>query len=144
MADSKLTIILGALLVPMLYLIYHDLLLFTVDSEEIRVEKAIQDAISKSGYEDLELRRISEYQCPRDWRQKDKKVRVLHCSASALFTDGTSSEVSIEKKEYVEKFYRGNKERSQVWRKDFTVTIPDLGPDFQGESSISKIIRLGS
>ncbi|WP_406038965.1 hypothetical protein [Succinimonas sp.] len=143
MTDRKLIIILYGLLILMLYIIYNDLLLFTKDGMEDTAEKAVRDAISKSGYEDLELRRISEYHCPRDWNQDDKEVLTLHCSASALFTDGTSAEVSIEQKEFRKPHAdRSGREYMRPYRIIFSVTIQELGPDCQGEASISRIINI--
>ena len=144
MTDRKLIIILYGLLILMLYIIYNDLLLFTKDGMEDTAEKAVRDAISKSGYEDLELRRISEYHCPRDWNQDDKEVLTLHCSASALFTDGTSAEVFIEQKEFRKLHVRRGrgKEYMRPYRIFFSVTIQELGPDCQGEASISRIINI--
>ncbi len=144
MAVSGTKILLFGVVIPAFcYLFYNDLLLFTIDGEEDTVEKAVRNAIAGSGYEDLELRRISDYHCERNRGQKDKEVRTFNCTASAVFTDGTAAEVSVLKKEYMETFYRNRRKREQAWRKDFSVIVHGLGFDVQGEASISKIIRLG-
>lgn len=144
MAVSGTKILLFGVVIPAFcYLFYNDLLLFTIDGEEDTVEKAVRNAIASSGYEDLELRRISDYHCERNRGQKDKEVRAFNCTASAVFTDGTAAEVSVLKKEYMETFYRNRRKREQAWRKDFSVIVHGLGFDVQGEASISKIIRLG-
>ena len=142
MAVSKRNILSWMVLVLVFYFFYNDFLLFTIEGMTNAVEKAVQDAISKSGYKDLELSSISEYHCPRDPGQDYKEVRTLHCSASAVFTDGTSADVSIEQKEFRNTYIRSGRKEMNTYKIIFSVIVQEPDPNVRGVSSISKIIKL--
>ena len=137
------------------FFFYNDFLRFFRDGEINEIEKAVQNAILKSGRTDLELSSISDYDCPRDrwhrdrgkedWSQEDKEdkeVRTLHCTASAVFTNGTSADVSIELTEFNNLYFHHGRKNWNTYKINFSVTIQELGPNVQGESSMSKIINL--
>ena len=105
------------------------------------VEEAVRNVILKNRRTDLDLSQVSDYDCPLVFGQRDEEVLIRNCSALAVFTDGTSAEVSIKQKEFRKKRYRHAREKMVEYKIDFTVTIHGLGPDFQGESSISSILR---
>ena len=121
------------------FLFYHDLYLFTVDGMAGTVEKAVRSAIIKNRRTDLELSHVSDYHCPLVFGQRDEEVRIRNCSASAVFTNGTSAEVSSKQKEFRKKYYSHGREEMQSYKIIFTVTIHGRGPDFQGEATISKL-----
>ncbi len=142
MTVSKKKITLWALLTPvMCFICYHDIYLFCMTGQENIVKEAIRDAVFKSGRPDLELSHISKYSCDSsNMRFRHHKVRIYNCSASAVFDDGASADVSIEKREFTQtrQGYGGGKS-TDVYRITFTVTVHGLGPDMQGEASISDI-----
>ena len=146
MAFNKKKIITCILLAPViLYIAYHDLYLMSGVGDKSIAEKAVRDAILSSGREDLELSQISGYHCNfLNHRQRENKVRTYRCSASAVFADGTSAKVSIQKKEYTRTHYNHGSKHTNVYKIEFTATIHDpghgLGPDIQGSSSITSVI----
>lgn len=143
MKISKQEIATCALIAPVFfYVCYHDVYLCSsLEGEKIIVENAVQDAISGSGRADLEFSRISGYHCK--YLDSEPQGNVLtysfSCSTSAVFADGTSAKVTIQKNEYARIYRNGRKYRSP-YKMDFTVTIHGLGPDIQGKSSISTIL----
>ena len=142
MTFNKQKIIACVLLTPVIiYIGYHDFYLFSREGEKSIAEEAVKDAILRSGREDLEFSQISGYHCNLlTQKQWESKVRTYKCSASAVFTDGSSAKISIQKKEYTKAYYRHGDKHKNTYQKDFTVTIHGLGPDIRGSSSISRII----
>ena len=72
------------------------------------------------------------------WKRKHNGVVTTNCSASAVFTGGASAKVTVSKKEFLKEYNRRSGRVFDAYQIDFTVTIHGLGPDFQGESSISR------
>ncbi len=144
MKVNKLELAICVFLAPVFFGIgYNDIYLFSREGQMAVIEDAVQDAISSSGREDLEFSQISGYYCDDLNRKKqDNKIRTYNCATSAVFANGTSAKVSIQKKEYAKMHSRRGKKRRDVYKIEFTVTLPDLGPDFQAEASIISLCGL--
>ncbi len=119
--------------------LYHDICLFSMDGQEKSVKEAIRDAISKSGRDDLELSGISGYSCPSYYVRHHNGSTNTNCSATAVFANGVTAPVTVNKKELLKEYERRSRGKViEACKIDFTVTVHRLGPDFQGESSISR------